>query len=41
MEKWVLAPQGDIAHIITLPHVTPEIVDEFVADFAKAKTSNL
>ena len=35
-EKWVIAPQGDIAHIITLPHVGHEVIDTFVADFANA-----
>jgi len=36
LEKWVLAPHGDIAHIITLPHVTEEIIDEFTEDLAAA-----
>lgn len=37
MDKWVIAPQGEIAHIITLPHVSPKIIDLFVADFAAAR----
>jgi len=36
LRKWVLAPRGDIAHIITLPHVTEDIIDEFATDFAAA-----
>ena len=32
--KWQIAPQGDEAHIITMPHVTREQVDELVADCA-------
>lgn len=37
MEKWVIAPNRDIGHIITLPHVTEEIIVEFVADFVRAR----
>ena len=36
MEKWVIAPDREIGHIITLPHVSTAIIDEFVADFADA-----
>ena len=32
--KWQIAPQGDEAHIITMPHVTREQVDELIADCA-------
>ena len=32
--KWQIAPQGDEAHIITMPHVTREQIDELVADCA-------
>ncbi|MGI9239440.1 MAG: histidine decarboxylase [Verrucomicrobiales bacterium] len=39
-EKWVIAPQGDIAHIITLPHVTREVIDSFVHDYAEARASS-
>ena len=38
-EQWVIAPQDDIAHIITLPHVHREIIDSFVDDFAEALES--
>ncbi len=32
-KKWALAIQDDIAHIICMPHVTKEIIDEVVGDF--------
>ena len=32
--KWQMAPEGEIAHIITMPHVSREIIDELVADCA-------
>jgi histidine decarboxylase len=36
MKKWIIAPKRDIGHIITLPHVTPAIIQEFADDFAAA-----
>jgi histidine decarboxylase len=36
MKKWIIAPKKGISHIITLPHVTEAIIDEFAADFAAA-----
>ena len=30
--KWQLATEGDIAHLIILPHVTKKIIDEYVYD---------
>ena len=30
--KWQIAPQDDIAHIIAMPHVNREMVDELVRD---------
>jgi len=36
LEKWVVAVHGDIGHIITLPHVTEEIIEEIVTDFVAA-----
>ena len=33
--KWQIAPLGEIAHIITMPHVTREMVNEFVDDCVK------
>ena len=35
--KWQIAPLGGIAHIITMPHVTREMVNEFVDDCVKQK----
>jgi len=32
IQKWQLAPQGDDAHIIIMPHTTTEMVDEFVGE---------
>lgn len=32
--KWQMAPEGEIAHIITMPHVTREMIDELVDDCA-------
>jgi len=36
MRKWILAPRKNIAHIITLPHVREDIIDEFASDLAAA-----
>ena len=36
MKKWVIAPDREIGHIITLPHVDCEVIDSFVEDFASA-----
>jgi histidine decarboxylase len=33
IDKWQLAPQGDICHIITMPHATKEILDLFLEDY--------
>ncbi|MXW24790.1 MAG: histidine decarboxylase [Dehalococcoidia bacterium] len=30
VRRWQLAPLGDIAHVITMPHITRETVDEIV-----------
>ena len=35
VRKWQMAPEGDIAHIITMPHVTREMIDEIVRDCAR------
>ncbi len=32
--KWQMAPEAEITHIITMPHVTHEMVDELVDDCA-------
>ena len=34
LEKWQIAVSDDIAHMITMPHVTRELVDELVRDIA-------
>ena len=31
--QWQLAPLGDIAHLITMPHVTREMIDQVIADY--------
>ncbi len=36
MKKWMIAPKKGVGHIITLPHVTEAVIDEFTADFASA-----
>lgn len=36
MNKWMIAPRKGIGHLITLPHVTEPVIDEFAADFAAA-----
>lgn len=33
--RWQMAPEHNIAHIITMPHVTPAIIDELVAEVAR------
>ncbi len=35
--KWQIAPLGDIAHLITMPHVTRGMINEFVDDYVKQK----
>ncbi len=32
--KWQIAPEGEQAHIITMPHVTRQMIDELVEDCA-------
>jgi histidine decarboxylase len=32
LQKWQIASEGDIVHIITMPHVTRDQVDELIAD---------
>ncbi|MGF1541682.1 MAG: histidine decarboxylase [Pleurocapsa sp.] len=36
-QRWQLACQGNISHLITMPHVTKEQIDRLVADIAAAK----
>ncbi|MDF1737873.1 MAG: histidine decarboxylase [Verrucomicrobiales bacterium] len=35
LEKWILAPYGEIAHLIAMPNVTRDTIDHFVDDFEK------
>ena len=35
IRKWRIAVNGDNGHIITMPQVTTERIDEFVADMQK------
>ena len=39
LRKWQIAPYQDIAHIITMPHVTRETIDEIVDDCMKPKST--
>jgi histidine decarboxylase len=39
MEKWIIAPNKDIGHLLAMPHVTYEIIEEFVDDYGKALPS--
>jgi histidine decarboxylase len=34
VNKWQIAIQGDIAHVITMPQVTKEQIDKFLEDYA-------
>ena len=36
IRKWQIAPSDEIAHIITMPHVTREMVDALVDDVLEA-----
>ncbi len=36
--EWQLAPLDDFAHLITMPHVTREMIDEIVADCMEGPT---
>ena len=35
IHKWQIAPQKNIAHIITMPHITKEIINELVGEIEK------
>ena len=35
--RWQIAPLRDIAHVITMPHVTREMIDEFVEECVEAQ----
>ena len=40
LQKWQIAPYEDIAHIITMPHVTHEIIDEIVDDCMRHESTS-
>jgi histidine decarboxylase len=35
ISKWQLATQGDISHVVVMPHVTKEKLDLFIEDYSK------
>jgi histidine decarboxylase len=37
VKKWQLAPYHDFAHIITMPHVTRDLVDKLTEDIERDK----
>ena len=37
MEKWVVAPNGGIGHLIALPHMNEELLDSFIEDYCSAR----
>ena len=39
MKKWIIAPKRGIGHLITMPHVKKDTVDEFTGDFAAANAA--
>ena len=40
IERWQIAPSEEIAHIITMPHVTTDMIDKLIADIAKENKDN-
>ena len=38
--QWQLAPLDDIAHLITMPHVTREMIDQVITDCLEWPTTN-
>jgi len=38
-QKWQLATEGEVSHIICMPNVTKNQIDEFIEDLAKAEES--
>lgn len=40
VRKWQLACEGDIAHVVVMPNVTPEKIEVFVDEFSKQKETN-
>ena len=35
VKKWKLAVQDDIAHVMCMPHVTNEVIDDLIKDIKK------
>jgi histidine decarboxylase len=35
VRKWQIAPYGDIGHLITMPHVTRDMIDDFISDYLR------
>ena len=35
LEKWILASSGDVAHLVALPGVSWETLDEFIDDMQR------
>ncbi len=38
VRKWQLACQGDIAHVVVMPNITVDKLEEFVRDLIKSRT---
>jgi len=36
MSKWQIALQGDIGHILVMPHVTKQQIDQLLTDIVAA-----
>ena len=41
VDKWQLAVQGDIAHVVVMCHVTKEIIDKFINDYVSTQGRQL
>ena len=37
MSKWQIALQGDIGHILVMPHVTKQQINDLLADIVEAR----
>ncbi|MBU4502365.1 MAG: histidine decarboxylase [Nanoarchaeota archaeon] len=35
LDKWILAVDGNIAHVVTMQHVTQQMLDKFIEDISK------
>ena len=34
VQRWQLACEGDIAHVVVMPNITPPVIDAFVDELA-------